>query len=60
MAEFIASVEDVKVEVDRAAKIVVNERTGTIVMGNDARLASRYPARQSVGRNSDEPARIAA
>ena len=37
--EFIASVEDVKVEVDRAAKIVVNERTGTIVMGNDVRVS---------------------
>jgi flagellar P-ring protein FlgI len=39
MAEFIAGVEDVKVEVDRAAKIVVNERTGTIVMGNDVRVS---------------------
>jgi flagellar P-ring protein precursor FlgI len=39
MAEFIAGVEDVKVEVDRSAKIVVNERTGTIVMGNDVRVS---------------------
>jgi len=39
MAEFIAGVEDVKVEVDRAAKIVINERTGTIVMGNDVRVS---------------------
>jgi flagellar P-ring protein precursor FlgI len=39
MAEFIASVEEVNVEVDRAAKIVVNERTGTIVMGNDVRVS---------------------
>ncbi len=39
VTEFIASMEDVKVEVDRAAKIVVNERTGTIVMGNDVRVS---------------------
>jgi flagellar P-ring protein precursor FlgI len=39
IAEFIAAVEDVSVEVDRAARIVVNERTGTIVMGNDVRVS---------------------
>jgi len=37
--EFIAGLEDVKVDVDRAAKVVVNERTGTIVMGNDVRVS---------------------
>jgi flagellar P-ring protein precursor FlgI len=37
--EFIADIEDVKVEVDRSARIVVNERTGTIVMGNDVRVS---------------------
>jgi flagellar P-ring protein precursor FlgI len=39
IAEFIAGVEDVKVEVDRPARIVVNERTGTIVMGSDVRIS---------------------
>jgi len=39
ITEFIASVEDVKVEVDRRARIVVNERTGTIVMGGDVRIS---------------------
>jgi flagellar P-ring protein FlgI len=39
MTEFIAMVEDLKVDVDAPAKIVVNERTGTIVMGNDVRIA---------------------
>ena len=39
MAEFIASVEELRVEVDAPARIVVNERTGTIVMGKDVRIA---------------------
>jgi flagellar P-ring protein precursor FlgI len=39
MAEFIAAVGELRVEVDVAAKIVVNERTGTIVMGKDVRIA---------------------
>jgi flagellar P-ring protein precursor FlgI len=37
--EFIAGVEDLKVDVDGPAKIVVNERTGTIVMGEDVQIA---------------------
>lgn len=39
MAAFIAAVEDVRVEVDEPARIVVNERTGTIVMGKEVRIA---------------------
>ena len=39
MAEFIAGVEQLTVEVDAPARIVVNERTGTIVMGKDVRIA---------------------
>jgi flagellar P-ring protein FlgI len=39
MAEFIAAIGDLRVEVDVLAKIVVNERTGTIVMGRDVRIA---------------------
>lgn len=39
VTEFIASIEDVQIEVDRSARIVVNERTGTIVMGNDVRVS---------------------
>jgi len=39
MAEFIAAVGELRVEVDVPAKIVVNERTGTIVMGKDVRIA---------------------
>ena len=39
MAEFIAAIEDLHVEVDLPAKIVVNERTGTIVMGKEVRVS---------------------
>jgi flagellar P-ring protein precursor FlgI len=39
MTEFIAALEDLRVEVDMPARIVVNERTGTIVIGKDVRIA---------------------
>ena len=39
MAEFIAAVEDLRIDVDAPARIVVNERSGTIVMGKDVRIA---------------------
>jgi len=38
--QFIASIESLDVEADSRAKVVVNERTGTIVMGKDIRLAT--------------------
>ena len=34
-AELIAAVDAVRVEVDQVAKVVVSERTGTVVMGSD-------------------------
>lgn len=37
-SEFIAEVESVGVESDVEAKIVVNERTGTVTMGKDIRI----------------------
>ncbi|MBK9166039.1 MAG: flagellar basal body P-ring protein FlgI [Bryobacterales bacterium] len=37
--EFVAEVEDLPVEADRPAKVVVNERTGTIVLGKEVRIA---------------------
>ncbi len=37
--EFVAMVENLEIEADRPAKIVINERTGTIVMGKDVRVA---------------------
>ena len=39
LPKFIAQLEDVKVEPDRRAKVVVNERTGTVVAGADVRLS---------------------
>jgi len=37
--EFMAEVEALTVEADRAAKVVINERTGTIVMGKEVHIA---------------------
>jgi len=36
---FIAGIEDIRVEVDTPARIVVNERTGTIVIGKEVRVS---------------------
>jgi flagellar P-ring protein precursor FlgI len=40
IVQMIAAVEGLNVNVDVSAKVVVNERTGTIVMGEHVRLAS--------------------
>ena len=40
LIDFIAAVEVLNVEADTTAKVVVNERTGTIVMGKDIRLST--------------------
>ncbi|MDR2550746.1 MAG: flagellar basal body P-ring protein FlgI [Desulfobulbus sp.] len=40
MVTFIADLEGIEVAPDGPAKIVVNERTGTIVMGQDVRIAT--------------------
>jgi len=37
--EFVALLEDLSVEPDRPARVVINERTGTIVLGKDVRIA---------------------
>ncbi|MEO8658389.1 MAG: flagellar basal body P-ring protein FlgI [Bryobacteraceae bacterium] len=37
--EFISELEKLSVEPDRMAKIVINERTGTIVMGSEVRIS---------------------
>ena len=36
---FVANMEQLTVETDRGAQIVVNERTGTIIMGKDVQIA---------------------
>jgi flagellar P-ring protein FlgI len=38
-AEFIAEMEAVTVEADRTAKVIINERTGTITLGRDVVIA---------------------
>jgi flagellar P-ring protein FlgI len=37
--EFVAELEKLTIQPDRPARVVVNERTGTIVLGNDVRIA---------------------
>jgi flagellar P-ring protein precursor FlgI len=37
-ADFIAELEKLQVESDIAAKVVVNERTGTVVMGHNVKI----------------------
>ncbi len=39
LTDFLTSVENVMVEPDRRAKVVINERTGTVVSGGDVRIA---------------------
>jgi flagellar P-ring protein precursor FlgI len=45
---FIAQVETVRVTPDVQAKIVINERTGTVVMGGNVRLAPGSVAQGSI------------
>ncbi len=40
VVSFISDLESIEIEPDRPAKIVVNERTGTIVMGQDVRIST--------------------
>src|SRR5262249_33521351 len=37
---FIAELEALRLKTDAVAKVIINERTGTIVMGRDVRLSS--------------------
>ena len=39
MVEFVSEIENLTVEADRAARIVINERTGTIVMGKEVQIS---------------------
>ena len=39
VTEFVADIEALEVDVDRPARVVVNERTGTIVMGKEVRVS---------------------
>src|SRR5262249_42516507 len=37
--DFIAGLEGLQVQADRPAKVIINERTGTIVMGKEVRVS---------------------
>jgi flagellar P-ring protein precursor FlgI len=39
VTEFLSELENLVVETDRPARVVINERTGTIVLGKDVRVA---------------------
>jgi flagellar P-ring protein precursor FlgI len=39
VTEFVANIEALEVDVDRPARVVINERTGTIVMGKQVRVS---------------------
>ncbi|MTV41451.1 flagellar basal body P-ring protein FlgI [Duganella radicis] len=39
LADFLTAVENVNVEPDRRARVVINERTGTVVAGGDVRIS---------------------
>ncbi|MCY0915671.1 flagellar basal body P-ring protein FlgI [Massilia antarctica] len=39
LTDFLTTVENVRVEPDRRAKVVINERTGTVVSGGDVRIS---------------------
>jgi flagellar P-ring protein precursor FlgI len=39
VVEFIAGIEALQVQTDRPARVVINERTGTIVMGKEVRVS---------------------
>lgn len=40
MVDLIAELENIQIETDRKAKVVLNERTGTVVIGKDVRIAA--------------------
>jgi flagellar P-ring protein precursor FlgI len=37
--EFVAEMESISIDADRLAKVVINERTGTIVLGKEVRIS---------------------
>jgi flagellar P-ring protein precursor FlgI len=37
--DFVAAVEDIEMDADHSARIAINERTGTIVLGGDVHIA---------------------
>ena len=48
LAAFVARLEPIAVSVDQAARVVINERTGTVVLGGDVRLGPAAVAHGSL------------
>jgi flagellar P-ring protein precursor FlgI len=57
-AAFIASIENMTVRPDAVAKVVVNERTGTIVMGGNVRIGNVSVAHGSLTVKVSENAQV--
>jgi flagellar P-ring protein precursor FlgI len=54
MADFISRIENLPVEPDTAARVVVDEASGTIVMGADVRISTVAVAQGSISITVDE------
>ena len=54
MADFISRIENLPVEPDTAARVVVDEASGTIVMGSDVRISTVAVAQGSISITVDE------
>ncbi len=55
VAEFIADIESLAVIPDTIAKVVINERTGTVVIGNDVTISGVAIAHGDLSVMIDEP-----
>ncbi len=58
IARFIAKIEALEVEPDNEARVVINERTGTVVMGENVRLATIAIAHGNLSIVIKESARV--
>lgn len=53
---FLAILQDLEVEPDQPARIVINERTGTVIMGENVRIAKVAVAHGNISVNIQDPA----
>ncbi len=58
--DIIAQLENIEVEADRRAKIVINQRTGTIVLGSQVKILPVAIAHNNLSVEVREPASISA
>ncbi|MCB9834142.1 MAG: flagellar basal body P-ring protein FlgI [Planctomycetes bacterium] len=54
ITEFIASIQEIRVEVDMVSKIVVNRKTGVIIAGQDVRISKVAVAQGSISVTIEE------